>query len=201
MSNLNGIDYFLIFIFGFSFFVGFSRGLIKEVVSLIALVAAFAVATLYSNQLALQFTSNSAVQGVVSDASSAIGVSAAAPVSYAAVGVSFAIIFAGTLLLGSLVGLILNLFFTVGFMGTLNRLLGAVFGLIRGFIINLVLIFVIQLTVVGNQPAWHQSQIVTQYQPAVAWLNGIVTPGIETLKEKAGGSLQDMSGKIQNIVK
>ncbi len=201
MSDFNGIDYFLISIFLFSMLAGFSRGLIKEVISLASLVVAFIVATMFCNQLAASFTSSPAVQGVVSQASSAIGANAATPVSYAAIGVSFGILFAVTLIIGSVVGMVLNMFFTIGMLGLMNRLCGGVFGLARGFLINLVLIFMVQLTAVGSQPAWLQSAIVREYQPTVTWLNGIVAPGFEQLKAKAGTSIQDLSGKVESLVR
>jgi membrane protein required for colicin V production len=199
MSGLNGIDYFILSIFGFSMFVGLSRGLVKEIVSLVALGLAFVIATMYANQLALAFTTNPGVQSVVTETSNTIGVSTVQPVSYAAIGVSYGLIFTGTLLVGSIVGFILNLFFTTGVLGVVNRLSGAAFGLLRGFIINLVIIFVIQLTVVGSQPAWHQSQLVKQYQPAVLWLSGMVAPTYAKIKEQAGTSLQELTTKVQSM--
>ncbi|MFW8696320.1 CvpA family protein, partial [Mesorhizobium japonicum] len=81
-------------------------------------------------------------------------------VSYAALAISFGLLFAGTVIAGSIVGYVLNIAFQTGILGFGNRILGAGFGLCRGFIICLVIIFVVQLTPLGSEPWWHQSQIV-----------------------------------------
>jgi membrane protein required for colicin V production len=198
-SNLNWVDYIFIAIFLFSMLAGFGRGLVKEVVSLATLVAAFVVATMFANSLALQFTSSASVQSVVSDASNAIGVNAAQPVSYAAIGLSFGLLFAGTVIVGAIVGFFLNMAFSVGILGFGNRILGALFGLCRGFIINLVIIFMFQLTTIGTSTWWVQSQIVQMYQPSVVWLGAIVSPSLANLKQKATDALQNAGTKIQNL--
>lgn len=198
-SNLNWVDYIFIAIFLFSMLAGFGRGLVKEVVSLATLVAAFVVATMFANSLALQFTSSASVQSVVSDASNAIGVNAAQPVSYAAIGLSFGLLFAGTVIVGAIVGFFLNMAFSVGILGFGNRILGALFGLCRGFIINLVIIFMFQLTTIGTSAWWVQSQIVQMYQPSVVWLGAIVSPSLTNLKQKATDALQNAGTKIQNL--
>jgi membrane protein required for colicin V production len=198
-SNLNWVDYIFIAIFLFSMLAGFGRGFVKEVVSLATLVAAFVVATMFANSLALQFTSSASVQSVVSDASNAIGVNAAQPVSYAAIGLSFGLLFAGTVIVGAIVGFFLNMAFSVGILGFGNRVLGALFGLCRGFIINLVIIFMFQLTTIGTSTWWVQSQIVQMYQPSVVWLGGIVSPSLANLKQKATDALQNAGSKIQSI--
>ena len=198
MENLNWVDYIILAIFLFSMLAGFSRGLIKEVVSLASLIAAFVVAVMFANSLALHFTSSSAVQNVVTDASNAIGMNAAQPVSYAAIGISFGLLFAGTVIIGSIIGFFLNMAFSIGVLGVGNRLLGGVFGLGRGFIINLVIIFMLQMTAVSGQPWWKESQCVQQFQPTVVWLGGIVSPSLANIKERATETMKDMGSKIQS---
>src|SRR5690349_15183716 len=98
MQNFNWVDYIFIAIFFFSMLAGFGRGFVREVVSIATLIAAFVVATMFSNPLAVAFTSSPAVQNVVTQANSAIGVNTAQPVSYLALGISFGLLFAGTVL-------------------------------------------------------------------------------------------------------
>ncbi len=198
-SNLNWLDYVFLAIFAFSVLAGFGRGLVKEIVSLASLVAGFVVATMFASPLAQQFTSSAAVQNVVTDASNTIGMNAAQPVSYAAIGISFGLLFAGTVLVGALIGFFLNMAFSVGILGIGNRILGALFGLGRGAIINLVIIFMLQMTAVNAQSWWQQSTVVQQYQPAVAWLGNLVAPGFANLKQKANDTLQNVNSKIQTI--
>lgn len=200
LESLNWVDYVIIAIFLISVLSGFSRGLVKEVISLITLIVAVVVASLFATTLAASMTSSASVQNAVTDASNSIAVNAGTvsqTVSYAAIGLSFAVIFAATILVGAIIGLIINLALSAGVLGIGNRLLGCVFGLGRGFILSLVLIFVLQLTVVSKQPWWQASYCVQQYQPAVAWLGSIVSPNLEMLKEKATEVMQNVGGQLQ----
>lgn len=199
MANLNWVDYIILAVFFFSILAGFGKGLVRELVSLATLVAAFIVASMFANPLAAAFTSSPSVQSAVNQASSAIGMNAAQPVSYAALGVSFAVLFTATILAGSLLGYFLNIAFQTGILGFGNRILGAVFGFARGFLINLVLIFVVQLTPLSAQSWWQQSQLVGTFQPAVQWLGNIVSPSLANLKERFGSTIQDVGSSIQGM--
>lgn len=199
-SSLNWVDYVILAIFLISILAGFSRGLAKELISLITLVVAVVVASMFATTLAASWMSSPSVQNAVGDASNSIAVNSGAvsqTVSYAAVGLSFAVIFAGTILAGAILGFFINLALNSGVLGIGNRLLGAFFGLGRGFLLNLVLIFVLQLTAVGKQPWWLESVCVQQYQPAVAWLGAVVSPHLEMLREKAVETVQNVSGQLQ----
>lgn len=198
MSNLNWIDYIILLIFFFSIIAGFIRGFVKEVVSLITLVAAFVIATMFSNALAQLFTSHPSVQNAVNQATTSLGVDTAQPVSYIALGISFALLFAGTIIVGMIVSFFLNFAFKSGVLGIGNRLLGGIFGLVRGYIINLALIFVVQLTPLGTQASWSQSQFVNMYQPAVQWLGNIVSPSLANLKARFEQTIQNFGSQLQN---
>lgn len=195
---MNWVDYIIIGIFFFSMLIGFSRGFVKEVISLAALIAAFIIASRYTNALATTFTSSASVQNAVNQASAAIGVSTSQPVSYFALGLSFSVLFFGTLIIGSIVGYVANIFFQIGLLGLGNRLLGGVFGLGRGFILNLVLIFLVQLSPLAKEVWWQQSQLVGSFQPAVVWLGNIVSPSLANLKAKLGQGLDSLGGQLKD---
>lgn len=199
MSGFNWVDYIFLGIFFFSIFAGFARGFVREMISLVALVAAFIIASTFASSLSQSLTHLSAVQGVVSQAQS-LGNTAAQSVSYVAIGISFTILFVGTLIAGSIIGYILNIAFQSGILGFGNRVLGALFGFCRGFIISLVIIFVVQLTSMGDQPTWHQSQIVNAFQSPVQWLGNMVSPALSNLKARFGQTMQDVNSTIQQGV-
>lgn len=184
MDHLNWIDYVILGIFGLSIIAGFARGLVKEIISLLTLVAAFIVATLFASPLAVSFTQSDSVQNVVNQASNTSGMDVTQSASYAAIGLSFAVLFAATLLIGALIGSVFNMVLQTSVLGIGNRIFGAAFGFCRAFIINLVLIFVIQLTSFASDPVWQDSQLVARYQPAVAWLGAHVSPVLENIKER-----------------
>ncbi|HEX4044498.1 MAG TPA: CvpA family protein [Gammaproteobacteria bacterium] len=196
---MNWFDYAIIFIFAMSAMVGMRRGLIKEVISLGSLVAAVVIAVMFSNHLAAVFTRSDVVQTVVSQTSSAIGTSTSQPVSYLALGTSFIILFMGTLVVGSIVGYIINVALPATVIGLSNRLLGGLFGLGRGFLIVLVMLFCMQLTPFARQAWWTQSEFVHMYQPAINWLGGVVSPTLNNLKSKLNDTIQGVGSQIQGL--
>src|SRR5690349_21229126 len=128
MSEFNVVDIlFLIVIFG-SIIIGFGRGLISEFLSLVTVIAAFVVAIMFTTPVANFFTSSAPVQSMVTQTTSAVGASTSQPISYLTLGVSFAGLFIGTMIVGSMIKWILNLFFGWGILGVGNRILGGVFG-------------------------------------------------------------------------
>lgn len=199
LASLNWVDYIIIALILFSFLAGLSRGFVKEIIALITLVLAFVLATMFATTLASAFTSSNTAQEMVSQASSTVSATTAtATVSYAAIGLSFGLIFLGTIIIGSLIGFFVNLAFSFGVLGFGNRVLGGCFGILRGMVLALVLIFVLQLTVVSNQPWWQESLLVQKYQPAVAWLGNLVSPSLNNLKEKFDETLQKLQSEKQS---
>ncbi|MBA3660659.1 MAG: CvpA family protein [Gammaproteobacteria bacterium] len=199
MSDLNWVDYIILIIFFFSILTGLARGFVREIISLITLIAAFIVAIVFSNPLAQAFTSSPTVQNVVTQASTSIGMNTTQPVSYLALGLSFGLLFAGTVLVGSIIGYFANAAFQAGVLGIGNRLFGGVFGLIRGYIINLVLIFLVQMTPLSAEAWWQQSKLVAAYQPSVVWLGGVVSPSLANLKAKFGETFQGATSTLKDL--
>jgi membrane protein required for colicin V production len=200
-QNLNIIDFILLAIFAFSILAGFGRGFVREVVSLLSVIAGLVVAIMFANPMASAFTNSAGVQQAVSQASTALNVNTAQPVSYLAIGICFAILFVGTMILGALFGFFLNIAFERGMLGVGNRILGAVFGFGRGFVFNMVIIFVVQLTPMVSSPWWQHSQLVVAFQPAVAWLGRIVSPNLANIKSRLEQSVGDVNSTLQNITR
>ncbi|TAK74305.1 MAG: CvpA family protein [Gammaproteobacteria bacterium] len=199
MANMNWVDYAILGVFFLSTLAGFGRGFVKEMISLSTLIAAFFVASKFSNSLAASFASSSTVQNAMGGMGDTMGQVASQSVPYVALGVSFLVLFVGTIIFGSLIGFFINMAFQAGILGIGNRLLGAIFGLARGFIINLVLVFIVQLTPASEHASWQQSQMVHTLQPSVQWLNGIVSPGLAHLKATVGQQLQGVGSQVQDV--
>lgn len=200
MGNLNIIDILILVIIFGSVIIGFGRGLVSELLSLLTVIAAFVIAIMFTTALANFFTTSAPVQTVVSQTSSAIGTSTATPVSYVAYGVSFAALFVGTMIVGSVIKWILNLIFSYGILGLGNRLLGGVFGFVRGCLIVVGIIFVVQLSPISKETFWQQSQFVPQFQPAVVWLAGVVNPALSSIKSTFGSTIQGVTGSVTGAV-
>lgn len=201
MLNMNWIDYAILAIIFFSVIIGMARGLVKELLSLIAFVAAFLIAAKYSEALAAYFTHTSSIQNAVSGSSNSVGLDTSQPISYAAVCISFMVLFIATILIGAFINFFINFFFQAGLIGLGNRLFGTVFGFCRGIVVSLVFVFILQFTSVTNEAAWSQSRLVPVVQPIITWLDGVVSPKLATLKLKLqntiNSSFQDIKDSYQ----
>lgn len=179
ISSFNVIDYIILAIFAISVLAGLMRGLVKEIISLITWIAAFVIASYFAADLALAFSgSQHAAQTTEHH------------ISLLSLGLSFVALFVGTLLVGSLLNYFISSAVETGGISFANRFLGGLFGLLRGVLIIFFIIFLAQLAPINNEPVWTGSRFVVAYQPMIKWLNSIVQPGVESLKEKVGTSLK-----------
>lgn len=191
----NWIDYVLLAVFLISVLGGLVRGGVREVVSLITWIAAFIIAGLFAKPLATAFSSSDSAQSAISSASTnALNtLSTSGHVSLFALGASFLALFLGTIIVGSLIGYFANRVVEGAGISFFNRLLGAVFGLARGFLVNLLIVFIVQLSPIAQQTYWTQSSLVPSFQPMVEWLGNRVQPGLESLKSRVGQTLENIT--------
>lgn len=179
---LNWIDYGFITLFLLSIIAGFARGFVREIVSLIALVAAVYVAMTFSPQLAAHFA------GEGQTASNLMLVTC------------FLLLFVGVIVVGAFVGYLLNLMFQFSGLGFANRFLGGLFGFIRAAILSIVVVFVVQLTDSKDNQTWQESKFVVYFQPWADWLSKNFAPAIEGLKDKMNTSVQSVTDKVNTSV-
>lgn len=197
MSDSNWVDYIVLAVFFFSVIAGLLRGLVREVISIVTLVAAFLIASSFSGQLADTLTQSTAAQAMITSLSTTMGVNAAGPVALLTLAVSFLLLF----VLVSIVGEIINYFFSSMFrmpvIGMLNALLGGGFGFIRGYFICVILMFVVQLTPIASGDAWKESKYVQSFQGAVEYVASFAKPTVDRLKDKVGQTLQSFNSEFQ----
>ncbi|MCP3662537.1 MAG: CvpA family protein [Gammaproteobacteria bacterium] len=144
------VDYAILGIIGISALISLIRGFMREALSLVAWAAAFFIAWSFFRELAIQldwFT-----------------------VPSVRLGVSFAILFITTLMVGALVNYLMGqLVDKTGLSGT-DRLLGMIFGAARGAILVAALVLLAGLTPFPNDPWWRDSQLVGHFQVLAVWL-------------------------------
>jgi membrane protein required for colicin V production len=184
MFDMNWIDYAILAIVFFSVVIGMVRGLIKELFSLIIFIAAFFIATKYSEAVAAYFTNTPSVHNAMSNSLSSININTSQSISYGAVCISFIALFVITILIGACVNFFINFFFHAGFIGVSNHLFGIVFGFCRGIIASLVFVFILQFTSITNDTAWNQSRLIPIFKPTMTWLDNVVSPKLSSLKLK-----------------
>ena len=144
------VDYAILGIIAISILVGALRGFVKEAFSLVVWAAAFLVAFQYSGALALQLESHIDLPS-------------------ARTSLAFAGLFLVVLLVGGLATyLVGKMVEKTGLSGT-DRLLGGVFGGIRGLVLILALMLVAGLTPIPQDPWWQTSRSIQSLMPLAEW--------------------------------
>jgi len=121
-----------------SMLVGAWRGLVVEVLSLVSWLAAFVLAQWFAPDVASKLPMAGAGEQV----------------RYAA---GFVLVFVATLFAGGLIGFALSKLLSAVGLGAINRLLGALFGALRGVVLILAATVVIGMTPWKTAPLWQAS--------------------------------------------
>ncbi len=144
MPALGWVDWTLLAVLGLSVVVGLWRGLVFELMSLLGWLAAYVAAQLFSAQVGAW-------------------VPIGTPGSALHQGAAFAVTFLGALLVWAVLARLLRLIVHATPLTTLDRTLGAGFGLLRGAVLLLVAATLVTLTPAAQSQPWQDSQ-------GAAWL-------------------------------
>ncbi|GLS26664.1 CvpA family protein [Marinibactrum halimedae] len=142
---MNWADWTILTILLVSSLISLKRGFIKEALSLACWVAAFVIAMLFREPLSYLLTDSISTPSLRDIA-------------------AFAILFIATLLVGGLVNFLLGeLVKFTGLSGT-DRLLGMLFGALRGFILIMAILLLIPAVVpIDRDPWWQQSVLIPKF--------------------------------------
>ena len=148
---LTWADIALLTIVGLSTLVGLWRGFVVEVMSLAVWVAAFWLAFAFGDDAAALF------EGTVQAPSARLFL-------------GYAMLFVGALMVGGLATWLMGkLVKSTGLSGT-DRLLGLVFGLLRGAALACVLVLLLGFTAMPRDPWWRESRLLPHFQAGAEWL-------------------------------
>jgi membrane protein required for colicin V production len=157
-------DIAILVVIALSIVIGLWRGFIKEVFALAVWIAAL--------WLAFQFS------GVLAER---IGETISLPSARTAL--AFTGIFVVVLLVGALLTYLLGkLVKSTGLSGT-DRLLGAVFGAVRGVALVILMILVAGFTPLPADPWWDQSVAIQGFLPLTEWVAGFLPESVAELLE------------------
>lgn len=156
---MNWVDYTIIGIIAVSALISVTRGFVREVLSLIAWVAAFWVALTFSHQAAdyiQAYVHNETLREIT----------------------AFVALFLGTLIIVALINyLIAQIIERTGISGT-DIMLGMVFGIVRGVIIVALLVLLASLTSFPQEPWWKESMLLKHFVSLAIWIKSFLPPEV-----------------------
>lgn len=136
---LSAVDWILLAVLGLSLLLGLWRGIVQEVLSLAGWVVAFYVSQLYAPLAAAWLPMEGSSQML----------------RYAA---GFVVVFIAVLVATVLVSWVVKKLVSAVGLGLLDRLLGSIFGLMRGVVILLAATVIVGMTPMRETEAWKQAQ-------------------------------------------
>ena len=156
---MNWVDYTIIGIIAVSALISVTRGFVREVLSLIAWVAAFWVALTFSQQAAdyiQPYVHNDTLREVT----------------------AFVALFLATLIIVALINyLIAQIIERTGISGT-DIMLGMVFGIVRGVIIVALLVLLGSLTSFPQELWWKESMLLKHFINLAIWIKSFLPPDV-----------------------
>ncbi|MDO4777410.1 MAG: CvpA family protein [Cardiobacteriaceae bacterium] len=168
LESINWVDVILGGAVIISALVGIARGLIKEVLSLLTWLVAIWVAWKFSDMVAEKY-----VRGFIDDPT----------ISYLA---AFGALFLVTLFALGLFNMLVSSFLASSGLGGIDRMLGMVFGLLRGLIIAAVLVFVAKFVPpLTEMPAWKDSRLQPTFGAMAEWGIARLPDNVRSILHKA----------------
>jgi membrane protein required for colicin V production len=171
ITQLTSLDYVLLVVAFLSVLIGFKRGFVREIISLLIWVIAFVVAVLFTGTMAQKLGTYFQPQWVAEF-------------------IGFIVLLVVVLFVGKLVGMLLASAIGHGGAGALNYLLGGLLGLLRGIVIAALIIFILSHTFWKESKWFKASQFAQRIQTITRW-------GEHNIVDRVEQTNQPVEEKIQ----
>ncbi len=148
---MNWADYAILAVLALSVLMGLWRGFIGEVLALACWILAFWTAWTFGPALADRFSASISTPSV-------------------RVLLGYVICFVTVLIAGAIVGFLMRKLVQGSGLSGSDRLLGMVFGLVRGFALVTLVVLLMGFTPFRRDPWWNQSRLLPDFEIGARWL-------------------------------
>lgn len=173
---MNWADYTILAMLGLSVLMGLWRGFIGEVLALAVWVCAFWVAWVFGPPLAERF-------------------SASISTPSARVLLAYAVCFVAVLIAGAIFTFLVRKLVEGSGLSGSDRLLGMVFGLVRGVALVVLVVVLMGFTPFPRDPWWSESRLLPSFENGAQWLTARLPESVSKYLEPAGALIGPLAPK------
>jgi len=148
---MNWADYTILAVLGLSVLMGLWRGFIGEVLALVCWVLAFWVAWMFGPPLAERFSASISTPSV-------------------RVLLAYVLCFVTVLIAGAIVTFLVRKLVEGSGLSGSDRLLGMVFGLVRGLALVTLVVLLMGFTPFRRDPWWNESRLLPNFELGARWI-------------------------------
>lgn len=167
---MNWFDIAIIVTMALSILVGLWRGFIGEVLALACWILAFWVAWMFGPSLADRFSASISVPSV-------------------RVLLAYALCFVAVLIAGAIVTYLMRKLVSGSGLSGTDRLLGMVFGLLRGGALVVLVVLLMKFTPVVHDDWWSQSRMLPTFDRGARWVTTFLPDGVARYLEPANATV------------
>ncbi|HEY0178754.1 MAG TPA: CvpA family protein [Dokdonella sp.] len=167
---MNWADYAILAVLGLSVLMGLWRGFVGEVLALACWACAFWVAWMLGPALAERFSASISTPSV-------------------RVLLAYALCFVAVLIAGAIVTFLMRKLVEGSGLSGSDRLLGMVFGLVRGVALVVLVVLLLGFTPFARDPWWSQSRLMPGFERGAHWLGAQLPAEVARYLEPAGAWL------------
>lgn len=174
---MNWFDIAIIATLALSILVGLWRGFIGEVMALACWILAFWVAWMFGPTLAEQFSASISAPSV-------------------RVLLGYALCFVAVLVAGAILAFLLRKLVSGSGLSGTDRLLGMVFGLVRGFALVVLVVLLMKFTPVVRDDWWQNSRMLPTFEQGARWVTTYLPESVARYLEPAAAAVPAAAGGL-----